>query len=669
MTYSLVFAPGTADETTLDSGDITNLTPKKVHTGKGKLRGTLTPTSVDNRDLDKFAQRKSRVNFVADGETVWTGYIYNVSHDKRGATSTFQADGIAKRLEETRPDYESLGGNVTYSNTSVTEAIRDYWGRTEFSNFTVYEQDTEVIAENQEVHEANTTAEFQDLFSTTVDVATTPIVAEGDTFHPAQSSWTTDDENLTEINTPGITNDPKYAGGSALQLNSTGQGLEIQFTPVYDVPGEDAEFWMRIDSLDLGPELTITVDIDGSSQSWSPVSDQAGLGALGWNEFFRQTYGGSGSYDDSDWPAGSTVTITVEATTDGDGHNIDIFSPLDSRFTYTFDNDNGDDGSYLEGPEHYPQSVEAIADTVGVSFNMVHSDVTSSIDDTSGIQRISVSNDAGDTYTNFDNTTTVSHDYTDAGREAKLKVRLGRYGSRTGETPTTGFNAQTISSITHEIDGNDLTVIDQIELSRNHFNNLQTLHNFGDYVGVIQHSAADIENLVVESFTKGSQTKPAPDGFDLQENKTTEVQAKTYYNTIYLEGRLVNGSRPSFEADDQDAINEDGRVISPGGLRDLNISTEAGAIFRARAILEKALDKSAVRGTVDAGLAFPHPGYAYPVDFNDDGTTETYTAEQVNINVSTSNVGTTYDFVNRAVGLSDEIQDLKQNGQETGDQV
>jgi len=167
--------------------------------------------------------------------------------------------------------------------------------------------------------------------------------------------------------------------------------------------------------------------------------------------------------------------------------------------------------------------------------------------------------------------------------------------------------------------------------------------------------------MLVESFVRGSQTKPAPDGFDSQSNKTVEVNAENYYNTIYLEGaKDAQGDRPTAEVDNPTRVSEDGRVISPGVLRDLNITTEAGADFRATALLQKALDKRVVKGTVTAAPELPYAGYARPVNFGDGETN--ITVEEVQLTESQ------YDFVDRN-DLSREISDLKKNTAETGNQV
>ncbi len=112
------------DRVVLTEEEIIRCNPVTTHTGKGDM----TATVKGNRNLEKFAQRQDRINVNINGSTKWTGYLTDVSHNKGSGTTRIRADGIGKRLEETRPDYDSIGGPVTYSNIALHDALRDYWG-------------------------------------------------------------------------------------------------------------------------------------------------------------------------------------------------------------------------------------------------------------------------------------------------------------------------------------------------------------------------------------------------------------------------------------------------------------------------------------------------------------------------------------------------------------
>jgi hypothetical protein len=321
----------------------------------------------------------------------------------------------------------------------------------------------------------------------------------------------------------------------------------------------------------------------------------------------------------------------------------------------------------LDGPELYPSGLEIETNIFETDFNIVKSDVTSTWDDTTGNQALSVSNDGGVTYTDFNNTTIASHDYDGAGREARVKFTLDRYGTRTDATPQTGYLTQTVDSFTHTVDLNDLAVIVDLELSKNHFDNLQNLHAKGDFIWAITHSDDAIENIEVESFARGEQTKSLP--VSNEKESAPKIAAKNYYNSIYLQGRLVNGTRPTSEVKDDDRIAEDGREISPGVLRDLDISTEAGADYRANTLLNRATQNNALRGQKVYPARFDIvPGYAYAVSFSNDGSTEEFTLEEISLSLGTNQAETTLDFV-PPQDLSEDISELRRNAQQQSDQL
>jgi len=185
-------------------------------------------------------------------------------------------------------------------------------------------------------------------------------------------------------------------------------------------------------------------------------------------------------------------------------------------------------------------------------------------------------------------------DFSGAGRRAQARVTLDGFGSgRTTASPTEGFNRQVITDFELRADLNDLTVIDELALRGNHFDNLQKLHDYGDFIYVIEHGDyTDESDLVVESFARGQETRPAPPAFDAPAALQPEVAAETYFNSVFLRGReRSDGTIPSAEVTDTDAVAADGRKITPGVLRDLSIGTSAGAQFRANALLARALNE------------------------------------------------------------------------------
>jgi len=656
---------GSAGNLTLTEDDIVRINPVKTHSGLGDFTATI----AGNRNVEEFAARQDKILFDFNGSTEFVGYLTNVEHTLSSGDTRLSGKGIAKRLQETRPDYDSLGGPLTYSNIAVEDAIRDYWSRTEFSNYTVYDQPIETVATDELIQNPDTTAEWE---SVTTEEPTQPWIVENDSLTLNQVCFTVEGENADSIT--GATNDPgdPYSDGVAIVLEETGDAVEYNITPEYDIPAGELNVQIRLGD---GSDGTLSEGLAGFEVRFEgePL-DQTGVIA---NLFLDWYDVGTGFFDSSiDWNppalnAGETYTLEIECTDGGDLSDqvaIDVISVYDSRFesSLTFDNSVNTPGGYLDGPQLYPDVVDIATDIFGASFNITASDLTATINDTGNTQAIAVSNNGGTDYTSFANTSTLSHTYVTNGREARVRFSLGQTTDvRDTATPRTGYLAQTVDSFDHRVDGNNLAVIVDLELSKSHFDNLQTLHEKGDYQFTIEHDDAAIADLVVESFRRGEQTRTLP--LDNEIESTPAIAAGNYFNSIYLQGQLVSGDRPVAEITDSDRASQDGREISPGVLRDLDISTEAGAAYRARTLLERAKTNNALRGqkTYPADFSL-QVGYAYNVDFGE-GETE-LTAEEISLSLGSNQATVTLDFV-PPTDLSEDISELRRQARQLEDRV
>jgi len=654
MTQELEFV-SSAGNLTLDESEIVAKDLSKVHTGIGDARVDVP----QNDAIIPYVQRQDRVNYRIDGSTEWTGYVVGFSGNDRTGQWTLRLDGIGKRLEETRPEYETLGNAVVFTNTRLDAAIRDYWGRTPF-DATVTDQVPELVAEDEELQSADTTTEWENIYT---PEATEPIGISNGSLNLLQSAFVQEGEDGSgDLNTEA---DGSYSDGSAAELFALGGStLQWTITPQYDIDASNVGIAFRDESVGSNNDVEWFFDgeqldaVTGANKplGWTDVSD-GGFYSSGFDGYTGQTLEAGNSY---------TLEIQTPSGNSGDYH-VDVICVYDRRFNYFFDNDNGGSSGYLDGPELYPGSVETVLDTTGTAFNITSATVTSTWTDTSGTQAIAVSNDNGANFVESTNTATDTFNFTTAGREAITRFTLGRYGSRTTATPQTGYLGQQVDNYTLDVDLNDLVVISRLELSRDHFSNLKTLHDYGDFRWVIEHASGDVDTLTVRSFPRGAETRPTPTAFTEVENKSPEVAAENYFNSVYLEGALQDdGTRPTAEVKDDDAIAADREEITPGVLRDQNISTEAGAQFRANALLQTALANDELRGTISTYPTYVNPGYSYSVDFGS-GTDEK-TLESVSITESAGSVSATYEFVTRT-RLGETISTLKREGRDLGNQV
>jgi len=175
--------------------------------------------------------------------------------------------------------------------------------------------------------------------------------------------------------------------------------------------------------------------------------------------------------------------------------------------------------------------------------------------------------------------------------------------------------------------------------------------------------------MTVKSYAPGDETRSKPASFADPISERAEVQAESYFNSIFLQGaKDSSGDRPTAEEKDQTAISNDGREIAPGVLRDPKITTEAGARFRALSLLETALSNNELVGekTLPSDTLI-NPGYSYPVDFGNGDVEKTL--EEVSLTESPDSVNIRARFSTPRSDLSAQIEDLQRQGRDRGDNV
>jgi hypothetical protein len=614
-----------------------------------------------NTSVEGPVTRQERINIVHGGQVLFTGYLTGLNHDVGGGNTQLSGKGIAKKLEETRPDYEALGGPITYENIALQDAIEDYWTRTPFDNVTVTDQDTEIISQDEVIRDVDTQAEWENAITIADD---DPFEVSNGSLVQLQSCFNLDAINDATDSNAGLDSDANYVNGSAVLYSASGQFSEFEITPEHDILASNFGLQFRINGLDTdGVEVDVTLDgqtLNAIPMAWNS-NTTLGLDWYGVSSFATE------NDPSSDLEAGTTYTLRFEVVTDTGGDAVlDRVAVYDERFESGLTFDNTVDGNQeLSGPELFPLGVDAVTDEFPAAISGKDFTLSTDFNDTTNAQAIASSNDGGSSFVSASNTETLDDEYGDFGRSFVERFTLSGFGTRTNETPTEGFNGQQVDSYTLTVDVSDLVVIDDLELSRNHFDNLQTLHEYGDFLWTIEHDGGPIDEMVVQSYPRGEVTQTLPDTEEI--SSSPEIEGSTYYNTIPLQGREdANGDRPFFEADSPEDVTEDGEAISPGILRDLDIGTDIGAEFRARGLLSRALEKKQLKGQKTYPAFDAQPGYSAKVEFVND--TNTLTVEELTLTKSGSEATTTLDFVARN-DLSRDIGDLRRQARETGDQI
>jgi len=235
-----------------------------------------------------------------------------------------------------------------------------------------------------------------------------------------------------------------FASSGSTQSNADASDGQEQFYPTgsdsysfslkHTIPESEVGYAFRYRIQSGSVQNQITLQIDGQEVESIPS------GAFSSDTFDWYT---TGFWDNGDLTAGGHSAGFDLDGTDGEDIIIDCVHVWDQRFSTTFDNTVDSDG-YLSGPELFPDRAEVETLDSTTAFQFTGAKLTSSWDDTSGGQRVGVSQDQGSSWTYADNSESIETDFASGSPELRAKFGLSRYGSRSTASPTTGFQAQSI---------------------------------------------------------------------------------------------------------------------------------------------------------------------------------------------------------------------------------
>ena len=270
----------------------------------------------------------------------------------------------------------------------------------------------------------------------------------GDIVTSYQTCFTTEGEDRNrDGNGAGLYSDGTYSGGFAAGVENNAEFHEWDFTVGYTIPESDFGVHIRTIPADSIGGADIIVELqDGTQQTIDTLSSGLGF-ILGWNDYGQTPLSGPG-WTSGDIPPG-THTLRIEGTGAGDPFAADVVAPADNltrlfgSVPYTFDDDNGGNDGYLDGPGFFARQTITF-DNAPSAFNVLVGSADITINDTSGNQRLQISNDNGSTWSPDDgtenNTTSVDVDYPSAGSGSRLRVTLDAYSPDGGRAQTPKFN-------------------------------------------------------------------------------------------------------------------------------------------------------------------------------------------------------------------------------------
>jgi hypothetical protein len=263
---------------------------------------------------------------------------------------------------------------------------------------------------------------------------------------PLQTCWTVEAENADRDSTSTDTGS-EFSNGEAINFIS-GQSdyAEWDFTPQYDIPAGELRIAQRNQNAGSGAP-TIKWSVNGTE-----VGQTNHLLQMSWVVINADEIG--------TLPAGETVTIRAEELGDlSDTRQIDVVAPFDNRFSYTLD--NSPTNGYLDGPQWFPDGPQFDFVDSSTVFSVVGARVASTWTGTEDDQQLAVSNDLGLSYLTANNTTTLDRSFAagSAGATLRLRVTLGRQGTRDSATPRTGYQPQRLDAYELYADVKDSPVL------------------------------------------------------------------------------------------------------------------------------------------------------------------------------------------------------------------
>lgn len=306
------------------------------------------------------------------------------------------------------------------------------------------------------MQEADTTSELSSKLATTA--ADQPVEVVSGKVRSKQTCFVSEAGGHDRGDGFAIRNDDNYSGGQGLTLSSNGDFLEWDFTIDYTIPSSSVGVKVRDDDTGSSEppdfswylnddKLTEPDTLTDVSLSWQEIGDGSGF------------YGGTG-WDGGDLTPG-TYTLRVQIDAAGtDDYVVDVVALYDQRFSYTFDNDNGGAGGYLDGPQLYPDQQPARFSQVTTAFNVIGARVDSTWDNISNSQALEVSNDGGVSWLTASNTETLDKAFSSAGGSIEFRSQLSRHGTRTTATPQTGYLSQELDDYQLYADLDDTPIID-----------------------------------------------------------------------------------------------------------------------------------------------------------------------------------------------------------------
>lgn len=601
-----------AAPTVIEPGEWTRCSVSPEHTA---IWGATLEVAPADRATLAYAFDELRIYYGQD--QFFDGSIQQPSFADAGVE--LQGYGKIRQLRETTR-IVTYPGALGVPSAPLHDCIADYWGRTAASA-TVQDAPGNTVRTGELFYDAPNPTDFSDVLNLAADL---PVVVDPNYVETAQTCFVYEGENWGNSSTQTYANGDfteadDFSGTLAEDIVPDLADVSQTFTLGHEIPSSRVGVKLRLAQHNHEGELQVFID---GQKVYANLNSASSDEATHWQDAtggttyeFDQT--GESVPDPPTLSPGDHTIIVKNIDVSPGGTPvpssgicaIDLFAIYDTDYAPTFPNSTNSGNDFLPGPELYPQTVDATFNA-DEFWHTNQADLTTTWDDTSNGQALGLSVD-GTNFATASNATSLSADFdarNEYGTTVDTRLTFSRYGSRTSATPTEGFEPQRISALELRLDTDDMTIVEDTNPvvldADTDLENIQTLHEVGDYRFVTDHS---VSGLVVESFRRGDSAVQKSADWMLEANGDSERRdTLDYANRINAVGDGV-----SLSIIHTGEVSRVGEEVPVGYSSDA--TTRADLVDEARRELITLVGNDERSGQLDIAPHLVLPGYPYAV--------------------------------------------------------
>jgi len=483
---------------------------------------------VKKRDLWDNLDLKSNdvpIDVWVDGRPQPIDVLEEVQSEE-GATTVLRGRGGTELNSRARESYEFI---------EVHEAAKDI-----IQSYTSYAANVDTppstVTENQQVQSAGTQTEWEDNYDNAdpynpIITITSGSYGDGEVLTVAKTARVRETNAIGDKNVSTLVTDSNASNEDAVDLEATGEYVELNWNIDYTVPGED---------IHIGLRRRVPNDPDSDGNFESPDIDyvfngtQTG-GLVDGAEFASDAYDWNvvnpndlTSVDDQTSP---TLRVECNGNSSGGTYRLDLIVLYDARYHDVSAADNTvDSNGYLSSPTERPYGVTKSNYPTRSFIDAVPIDAVAGgraqldVDDDTGIQEIALSNDRGQSFsTSGVDTSSYEVNFSSLGPALRQRFSLAATSpTRTTATPTQGYDAPEVDSYTLDADLDNTPILVDQSFDDDAMTVLQNLADeYADFLFEYRISASGAES--VEWTTPGQRTSNRDDPVSrFQQSETVE---------------------------------------------------------------------------------------------------------------------------------------------------